>query len=152
MPMSDSSFLAQIEAAASEPDRALSLTLGHFRAETGTIHYIEPDGLLHLAAHAGNIPESLMPAIRTIPVGKGIAGLAAERKQPVDMCNLQTDTSGDSKPSARKTGAQGTVCVPMLKGDHVAGTLGIATSVPRQFSDAEIAELMTVGRLLAARS
>ena len=93
-----------------------------------------------------------MPAIRTIPVGTGIAGLAAERKQPVDMCNLQTDTSGDSKPSARKTGAQGTVCVPMLDGERMAGTVGIATSVPRQFSEAEIAELMTVGRLLAAHA
>ena len=55
--MSDASFLAQIEAAASDPGRALALTLEHFRAETGTIHYMGPDGLLHLAAHAGNIPE-----------------------------------------------------------------------------------------------
>jgi GAF domain-containing protein len=39
----------------------------------------------------------------------------------------------------------------MLDGDQVTGTLGIATSAPRQFSDAEIAELMTVGRLLAAQ-
>ena len=148
--MSDSPFLAQIEAAAADPERALALTLEHFRAETGTLHRIGPDGMLHLAAHAGNIPETLMPAIRTIPVGKGIAGLAVERKQPVDMCNLQTDASGDAKPAARKTGAQGTVCVPMMDGERAAGALGIATGVPRQFSDAEIAELMTVGRLLAA--
>ena len=51
-------------------------------------------GLLHLEAHAGGIPAHLLPVIQRIPVGKGIAGLAVERQEPVDMCNLQTDSSG----------------------------------------------------------
>lgn len=148
--MSESSFLARIEQAASNPERALALTLEHFRAETGTLHRVGADGMLHLSAHAGNIPDELLPAIRTIPVGKGIAGLAVERKQPVDMCNLQSDMSGDARPGARKTGAQGSLCVPLMAGNDATGALGIATSVPRQFSEAEIAELMDVGRVLAA--
>ena len=37
----------------------------------------------------------VLATIATIPVGKGMAGLAVERGRPVDACNLQTDASGD---------------------------------------------------------
>jgi putative methionine-R-sulfoxide reductase with GAF domain len=105
--------------------------------------------MLHLEAYAGHIPESLLPVIRTIPVGKGIAGLAVERKAPVDMCNLQTDTSGDARPRAKETGVQGSICVPMMRGEEAVGALGIATVKERVFTEAEIEELMALGSQLA---
>ena len=43
-----------------EPDRLLRLTLEFFGAETGTIHTLEADGLLHLRALAGNIPAPVL--------------------------------------------------------------------------------------------
>ncbi|MBI3471413.1 MAG: GAF domain-containing protein, partial [Candidatus Solibacter usitatus] len=83
---------------------ALRLAIGHFRADSGTVHLLESDGLLHLAAAAGGIPEVVLKAVETVPVGKGMAGLAVERAQPVTACNIQTDSSGDVRPGARATG------------------------------------------------
>ncbi|MCB1019263.1 MAG: GAF domain-containing protein [Acidobacteria bacterium] len=130
--------------------QALDAALERFRADTGTVHLLREDGMLHLEAWAGHIPEHLLPVIAKIPVGKGIAGLAVERKAPVDICNLQTDTSGQARPGAKSTGVQGSICVPMMRGDEAVGALGIATVAERVFTQAEIDELMALGRALAA--
>ena len=74
---------------------ALESIVQLFIANTGTLHRIGPDGFLHLIAIVGNFPPPVMDAIRTIPVGNGLAGLAAERRGPVTVCNLQTEYSDD---------------------------------------------------------
>lgn len=143
-------LLEQVRAAAGDPARALELTLAHLQADTGTLHSLGDDGLLHLEAWAGGIPEALLDIIRTIPVGKGIAGLAVERKEPVDLCNLQTDSSGQARPRAKETAVKGSICVPLMAGDEAVGALGVATVREREFTAAETAELLEVGRVLAA--
>jgi GAF domain-containing protein len=148
----DDAFLSRISELAGDPGQVLRLTIDHLNAETGTIHRLEPDGLLHLKARAGNIPAELLPLIEKIPVGKGIAGLAVERKAPVDLCNLQTDNSGAARPGARKTGVKGSVCVPILDGERAVGALGIGTGEERQFQDDETQLLLAVGRILGAQS
>ena len=84
-----------------------------------------------------------------IPVGKGMAGIAAERKQPVQVCNLQTDDSGVARPSAKLTQMEGSLAAPMLVDGDVRGVLGIAKPTAYDFSDAETDLLMAVGALLA---
>lgn len=129
----------------------LNRVLAHFGCVTGTLHRLdEADGLLKLVT-CERIPESLMVVIGTIPVGKGIAGAAAQRREPVEMCNLQTDASGVARPNAKQTGVQGTLAVPVLDGDRLCGTLGIGKMEPYDFTDAEKAELMDIGRAIAAR-
>lgn len=140
------SFLSQVRDASGEPDVVLRLTLDHFQADTGTFHELGPDGLLHLKAWAGSIPDELLPVIETIPVGKGIAGMAVERNAPVDLCNLQTDQSGAARPGAKQTGVQGSICVPLTSRGRAVGALGIGTHREREFSEEEIALLMEVGR------
>lgn len=130
----------------SDPDRLLGLTLEHFGAETGTIHVLEGDGLLHLRALSGSLPPPVLDAVRVIPVGKGLAGLAVERCEPVNICNLQTDASGAAKPGARATGVKGSMCVPMMVDGKPVGALGIGTKQERTFTEAEIALLLEAGR------
>jgi L-methionine (R)-S-oxide reductase len=66
----------------------LAQTITEFGCSTGTLHRLDPaDKHLKLVAHQG-IPEALMPIIQSIPVGKGIAGVAAERREAVEMCNF----------------------------------------------------------------
>ena len=77
-----SGLLESVRAVRDDPRAVLGLVLEEFRAETGTLHRLGEDGMLHLEAYAGGIPEQLLPVIRTIPVGKGIAGLAVERNEP----------------------------------------------------------------------
>lgn len=127
----------------------LSDTLQRFGCVTGTLHRLDPaDGLLKLVAHAG-IPEQLMPVIQVIPVGKGIAGAAAERRAPVELCNLQTDSSGVAKPDAKKTQVQGSLAVPVLLGEQLCGTLGIGKREPYEFSCEEKAALQQVAAAIA---
>jgi len=148
----DDAFLARISELAGNPKEVLRLTIDRLGAETGTIHRLGPDGLLHLEAMAGNIPSELLPMIQRIPVGKGIAGLAVERKTPVDLCNLQTDNSGAARPGARQTGVKGSICVPIMDAERAVGALGIGTGEERQFRDEETQLLLAVGRILGAQS
>lgn len=131
--------------------RFLAETIADFDCTTGTLHRLDPaDGQLKLVAHQG-IPEALMPVIGTIPIGKGIAGTAALRLEPVEICNLQTDTSGVAKPGAKQTHVQGSLAVPVLDGGRLCGTLGVGKLVPHDFTDEEKARLMAAGAAVAAR-
>lgn len=129
----------------------LSQTIAEFGCTTGTLHRLDPaDQHLKLVAQQG-IPEALMPIIQSIPVGKGIAGVAAERKEPVEMCNLQTDTSGVAKPGAKQTQVQGTLAVPVMDGGRLCGTLGIGKLVPYDFTTDEKERLIQIACKIAAR-
>ena len=81
----------------------LDATLQHFHCQAGTIHRMGPVGKLELIAHSG-IPPEVVQIVEFVPLGKGIAGLAAERRAPVTICNLQSDTSGQARPGAKATG------------------------------------------------
>ena len=125
--------------------------LSAFDCSTGTIHTLDHStNLLHLKAYEG-IPEFLLPKMTVIPVGKGMAGVAAERRQPVQICNLQTDESGVARPSARDTKVEGSMAAPMMLDGELYGTLGIAKSIPYDFSDEETDALMEIGKALGRK-
>jgi GAF domain-containing protein len=127
---------------------ALQRTIEHFGADSGTIHLLEDDGVLHLKAASQGIPEAVLDTVRQVPVGKGMAGLAVERGHPVDACNIQTDTSGDVRPGARATGLQGAIVVPIFDGNRAVGAMGIANRTERTFQPEEQELLIEAGRLL----
>lgn len=128
----------------------LQALLAEFGCQTGTLHRTGAGGELELEAQVG-VPDFLLPKIARIPFGKGIAGCAAERKGPVQLCNLQTDTSGVARPEARATGVNGSLAVPVLGEDgRVLGVIGIGKSVPHEFTGTETARLEARARELAA--
>jgi GAF domain-containing protein len=129
--------------------RLLDLVVRQMRADSGTLHLLGPDNLLHLTAASAGIPAFVLETVRVVPVGKGMAGLAVERRQPVDACNIQTDTTGDVRPGARATGLQGSIVVPLMAQDRAVGALGVANHHERTFSDAEQLQLLEVGRRIA---
>ena len=130
---------------------ALELVLAEFQASTGTLHRLDPaDNLLKLLAQRG-VPEQLLPMVCSIPIGKGIAGAAAQRLEPVELCNLQADLGGVAKEDARKTNVQGSLAVPCLKEGKLRGTLGVGLLKPHEFTEAEKARLLELGRLLAEK-
>ncbi len=128
---------------------ALRAAMDFFSCQTGTMHLMR-EGTLSLAAQE-NIPDALLPIIQTVPVGKGIAGLAAERRAPVSLCNLQTDNTGQARPAAKTTGMEGSVAVPMLDGSELRGVLGIAKSEAHDWTDAEKDTLLAFAAAVAAR-
>lgn len=124
-------------------DKLLAEILAKFGCQTGTLHRASADRkTLHLVSQIG-VPESLMEKISVIPFGKGIAGAAAERREPVELCNLQEDLGNVARVDARKTGVAGSLAVPVFSTDmsEVIGTLGIGKYAPYEFTDAEKARL-----------
>jgi L-methionine (R)-S-oxide reductase len=128
----------------------LAETLREFGCQTGTIHRTGANGrTLELVASAG-LPEALLPRISSIPFGKGIAGAAAETRQPVELCNLQQDLGGVAKPGARATGVSGSLAVPVFDAaGNVAGTLGIGMPEPHDFTEEEKLRLAGRAEILA---
>lgn len=139
-----------------EPDsetsqkKALELILADFHSETGTIHVLDAEKqLLHLSAQKG-LPPQMLDIIKTIPVGKGIAGQTAAQNKPVTICNLQTDTSGVAKPGARQTGVGGALCVPIHKDGVIVGTLGIGTMRQHEYTPEETKRLQEAANTIAS--
>jgi putative methionine-R-sulfoxide reductase with GAF domain len=128
---------------------ALERVLADLQSQTGTVHLLDAKTqLLHLAAQVG-LPPQMLEVVRTIPVGKGIAGQTVAQNQPVTICNLQTDTGGVAKPGARQTGVGGALCVPMRKDGSVVGAIGIGTVRPHEYTPEEMLRLERVADLLA---
>lgn len=125
---------------------ALAATVAGLGADGGTLHVLGGDGLLHLRAWVPELPEQVLATIAAIPVGKGMAGLAVERGRPVDVCNIDTDDSGDVRPGARLTGLKGGLAVPVYSGEQVIGALGVGNRAERVFTADEIERLLAYGR------
>ena len=131
-------------------EEILRRVLGLLNSETGTIHRLDQhERLLHLTTQVG-LPPFMLDIVRTIPVGKGIAGETVVRGGPVTMCNLQTDTSGVAKPGAKGTGVGGALCVPIRQGDTIVGTIGVGTKREYDYTPEETQLLEEIGRLLSS--
>jgi signal transduction protein with GAF and PtsI domain len=132
----------------------LDQLLASFGCAAGTIHSMDAEtGMLRLRAQRG-IPDAIVGRVQVVPIGKGMAGIAAQRRQPVQVCNLQTDASGVAQPAARETRMEGSIAVPMLVADQLHGVLGVAKPVAYDFNAAETDLLLAVaaamGRALGA--
>jgi hypothetical protein len=76
-----------------------------------------------------------------VPNGKGMAGLALQRNEPVQTCNLQEDKSGNIKPGAKAVNAQAAIAIPVPDASGgVRAVVGIAFPDEREFSAADIEE------------
>lgn len=131
--------------------QALSVVVEGFNARTGTLHAVDPTGIhLRLVAAYG-VPAPIMQKIQNIPFGKGMAGLCAEQRRPVTVCNLQSDTSGKARPGAKATGVAGAIVVPVLSvnGSTLRGTLGIGMAAAHAYTDEECDVLNACARQFA---
>ena len=118
-----------------------------FDADTGSIHLIE-DGVLVLKAQVG-LPPHVVEIVSLVPIGKGMAGLAAERNEPVSSCNIQADTTGDVKPGARATGVNGAIVVPIRDAlGQVRGALGIGVHRHYEYTPEETSRLLDIASKL----
>ena len=134
---------------ATDARAGLDAAVAALAAESGTLHFLHADGMLHLAAVHGALPPAVLEKVRVIPVGKGMAGVCAELNEPVTWCNLNKDNSGVVQATARSTGLAGSIVVPVRDGDRLTGTLGIANRAERTFTEAETALLCACAASLA---
>ncbi len=103
----------------------------------GTVH--RRDGEVLSLAGAHNIPPKVQEVTKLIPKGKGMAGLAWERAQPVQTCNLKTDNTGDVRPGAKAVNAKAAVALPVhADNDELLAVVGIAYNDERELDEATL--------------
>jgi hypothetical protein len=109
-----------------------------FGGVAGSVHCVHRDDLLLVADV--NLPEPLRVAVAVIPRGKGMAGTAWLRGEPLQTGDLKTDTAGGVVPPGPHTvGAGPAVALPVRGADgEVVGVVGIEFDDEREIPEAEI--------------
>lgn len=114
--------------------------LGRYAAVAGTVHVVQ-DGVLAIKA-AHNIPPKVQEVTASIPIGKGMAGLAWQHDKPIQTCNLKDDNSGAVKPGAKAVDARAAVALPVHDGaGAVRAIVGLAWMDERVLDDATLAAI-----------
>ena len=118
-------------------DTWLETFMANHGAVAGTVHLHE-NGTLKLASWV-NIPEKVRQLVAVVPYGKGMAGLALERGEPVHTCNIKEDTSGNVKPGAKAVDAQAAVAFPVRDDSgSITAVVGLAFPQERQWTEEEL--------------
>lgn len=111
--------------------------IGAHGGVAGSVHVLDADQLTLRASV--NLPPPVIAATRTIPKGKGMAGLAWERQEPVLTCNLKTDETGDVRPGAKAVQAAAAIAIPVTDtAGAVRAVVGIAFADEREFSEEQL--------------
>jgi len=114
--------------------------LGRHGAVAGTVHLVHGDLLEIAAAH--NIPPKVQEITATIPLGKGMAGLAWQRNEPISTCNLQEDATGAVKPGAKAVDGKAAIALPVHQpSGAVRAVVGLAWADERDLADDLVATI-----------
>ena len=114
--------------------------LARHAAVAGTVHVVENGVLAIKAAH--NIPPKVQEITASIPIGKGMAGLAWQHDKPIQTCNLKDDNSGAVKPGAKAVDARAAVALPVHDATGaVRAIVGLAWMDERVLDDATLAAI-----------
>lgn len=118
-------------------------------AVAGTVHAVSGDHLAMVAAV--NIPPKVQEVTATIPMGKGMAGLAWEQDRPIQTCNLKEDASGAVKPGAKAVDARAAVALPVHDAaGAVRAIVGLAWLDERELPDDVVAAIASDAASLEA--
>jgi hypothetical protein len=118
-------------------DAWLQQFLTAHEAIAGSVHRRRDDGLVLAAFH--NLPPPVVAKTQHIPKGKGMAGLAWERDQIVQTCDLKTDQTGNVQAGAKAVNAGAAAAIPVHDaGGNVRAIVGIAFAKERDLSQAEL--------------
>ena len=125
----------------------LESVISQLGAIAGTVHAQRGEDLYLTAAH--NILPHVIAIVAHVPHGKGMAGVAQVKKEPVQTCNLQTDETGNIKPGAKAVDAQAAIALPVLdEADTVRAVVGIAWTKEGEIGEAEEKALMKLAASL----
>ena len=113
----------------------------------GSVHVRRGEDLYLTAAH--NIPPKVIAIVAHVPYGKGMAGAAQVRNEPVQTCNLQTDETGDIKPGAKAVNAQAAIALPVRDTTGaVRAVIGVAWNKEGEIESAEQESLLEMAATL----
>jgi phosphotransferase system enzyme I (PtsP) len=85
----------------------------------------------------------------TLPLGRGLVGLVAERAEPLNCGDAPTHPRYLPIPETGETEYHGFLGVPIIQNRRVLGVLVVRHVEPREFSDDEVTFLFTLAAQLA---
>jgi PAS domain S-box-containing protein len=133
-------------------ERILDILVHELRAENGSIMRLdESSGSLNVWAGRGVHDDRMPPraAGSAIPLGEGIAGWVAARREPL----LVNDVSRDIRFMKRGEGGPvrgSLVCIPLLGDARVLGVLNLSSSEPGSFGAHHMRVLAIVANQIAS--
>jgi signal transduction histidine kinase len=92
--------------------------------------------LLRLAAHEGLEPE-VAERFGELRMGESLSGRVAQSGQPLTVADMRLDPRTRSPEVAERYGYRSFLCVPLMLGSEVLGTLEVVTRELRAFSSEE---------------
>jgi signal transduction histidine kinase len=115
-------------------------------ADAGALYTFDgtQDVLRIQASH--QIDDALLAAIRAVPVrlGEGISGLAAAKRQAMQIADLDAEPGYTFREEMRRPGYRAFLAVPMLREDALIGTLTVFRKAPGAFPDETVRLLQTL--------
>jgi hypothetical protein len=99
----ENGFLDEIERTVGDGltwSETLARILEEMSADSGTIHLLGDDGVLHLKAASAGIPQIVLDTIKDVPVGKGMAALlssVSSRSTPATSRLTRAATSAQAR-------------------------------------------------------
>jgi L-methionine (R)-S-oxide reductase len=137
----DDAILHRIVTDAADPQAWLESFIEKSGGIAGTVHRVTAPEELSLAA-AVRIPETVKQIVARVPRGKGMAGLAFERDEPISTCNIKTDSTGNVRSGARAVDAKAGVALPVHDAaGRVRAIVGVAFTDEKTLSEGELARL-----------
>jgi PAS domain S-box-containing protein len=95
---------------------------------------------LRLAAHEGLEPE-VVAATGLLRVGESLSGWVAQHGQPLALLEMRSDPRVAFPELIERFGLRSFLCVPLVHGNDVLGTLEVTTREPRRFTAEEQAQM-----------
>ena len=115
-----------------------------FKTDAATLRILRSDGALIQIARAG-VPHSGYGSEIALPPGEGLAGRTVHERRPLQTSDLLDEPEwrqdGPLREALLATGLRAALIVPLRVKNRIIGTLGIAFTRTRTFSDAEVALL-----------
>lgn len=128
----------------------LAEVLNDLGATSGTVHRCEGEVLT--LVDAVGIPADVLALIKVIPNGKGMAGEAWSRGEPVTSCNLPDDPSEIIQPGARRVNAHTAVAIPVRSSrDGMLAVVGFAFAEDSPLDAERMDTLTSAARRLVSR-
>jgi L-methionine (R)-S-oxide reductase len=129
--------------------RGSPTTCNPLERSRGSVHLVEDDGLR--LAGAVILPEKVQQVVEWVPSGKGMAGQALLRGEPVSTCNLKDDPSGAVRPGAKAVDAQAAVAMSVRNSaNDIIAVLGFAFADQREFTPDDLANFAAKAVSLAS--
>ena len=91
---------------------------------------------LEMAAEEGLEPE-VVKAFGSLRVGESLSGWVAQEGRPLAIADMREDPRLKLNDPVTRYGYRSYLCVPLMRGPEVLGTLEVVTKEPRRFSTAE---------------